>query len=315
MRNVPAMLTLLTTLAAAAAGAAPAWNLVLGAEATVSGETVTLADVAVAPVPADLADLVVLASGRPGHTATVTRRGILRKLVSHGRAAGVRLSGAEACRVTFAGQRISSEQLHESVRRALQPLVPTPAPGAPATWFELDLPDRPLAAGEDWDVNVDRHEPLAPGRNFVRVELVRAGRSEAVSATVILHSFQEVATTRRDIGRDDVLLADMFAWQWRDQAEVDQGVALGRQAVIGRSASRDVGSGKLLRTADLKDTPLVTAGEPVELQVIRGNVAVTVRAFARQAGCLGQIIPVRNELTGRLVNAKIAGPGLVEWRR
>ena len=41
----------------------------------------------------------------------------------------------------------------------------------------------------------------------------------------------------------------------------------------------------------------------------------TVRALARQAGCLGQIIPVRNEMNGRLVNARVLGSGSVEWRR
>ncbi len=57
------------------------------------------------------------------------------------------------------------------------------------------------------------------------------------------------------------------------------------------------------------------AGDAVEMTVIRGTVTVTVRATARQPGCLGQTIPVRNELNGRLVNARVAGPGLVEWRR
>ena len=49
--------------------------------------------------------------------------------------------------------------------------------------------------------------------------------------------------------------------------------------------------------------------------MIRGSVAVTLRCVARQPGTLGQTIPVRNELNGQLVNARVAGPGLVEWRR
>ena len=84
---------------------------------------------------------------------------------------------------------------------------------------------------------------------------------------------------------------------------------------MGASPTRNLKAGDYLRQSDLKETPIILAGDSVELRVNRGQVVVSVRALARQNGCLGQTIPVRNELTGRLVNARVAGPGLVEWRR
>ena len=298
-----------------ASRATAGWDLVLAESAAVGGTQVQLRDVVEIEVPADVADLVLLATGRPGRTATLSRRTILRRLVSAGQAAGVRLRGADACNVRFTGRQISAERLYEEVRRALQPLVPVPVPGAPASWFELDIPDRQLNAAGQWQVNVQRQDVLQPGRNLVQVQVLDGEHNERFNVTATLHCFQEVARSRLDIAPQENLTDDRFTWEWRDLAGDSAGLALGRGAVAGQSAARNISAGRLLREADLKATPLIESGQPVELQVVRGGVAVTVRAFARQAGCLGQVIPVRNELTGRLVNAKIAGPGLVEWRR
>jgi flagella basal body P-ring formation protein FlgA len=111
------------------------------------------------------------------------------------------------------------------------------------------------------------------------------------------------------------LAVAQFAWEWRDLTTVAPGLAVGRAAVEGRSAGRAFVAGEPLRQADLRDTPLVRAGDTVDLAVQRGSVVVTVRATARQDGVLGQIVTVRNDINGKLATGRVSGPGLVEWRR
>jgi flagella basal body P-ring formation protein FlgA len=177
------------------------------------------------------------------------------------------------------------------------------------------MPATELVVAGDWQIQLGREAELQPGRNLVPVEVVSGDRREGFSAMVILHHFGEVARARQDLSRDQPLDESLFAWQWQDLADIERGLAVGRSSVSGVSLTRNLSSGEILRQADLKETPIISAGDPVELQVRRGHVAVTVRAYARQNGCLGQTIPVRNELTGRLVHARVAGPGLVEWRK
>jgi flagella basal body P-ring formation protein FlgA len=159
-----------------------------------------------------------------------------------------------------------------------------------------------------------RAAPLAPGRNPVRCELVSGSGTFPFSVTAVLHAYGEVATARAPVRRGEVLLPDRFAWEWRDLAGVRGTAVVGREALAGASAGRSLAAGDLLLTGDLVATPVVRSGDRVELRVVRGGVAVRTMATARQAGCLGQTIPVRNELTRQLVNARIAGPGVVEWR-
>ncbi len=303
-------------LALAASAPARAWNLDLAPTVTVDAQRVTVADLATGPVPAAAGAVVVLGGGEPGTSTAVSQRLVLRHLVSAGLAAGVRMGGATECTIVFAGRQVATGDLQEAARRALQPLVPAPLAGAPAPWFELDLPARDLPTARDtWQILVQRTQPLEPGRNAVRFLLDDGGQRSAFPGTVILHAYDEIATARLPIDRDMPLDAGLFTWQWQDLATAPQGAAVGRAALAGASAGRTLAAGDLLRTSDLRETPLIRAGDPVDLTVTRGGVAITLRCTARQAGTLGQTIPVRNELNGQLVNARVAGPGLVEWRR
>jgi len=294
---------------------AAAWDLVLPDTVLVSGATARLHQVASGPVPAAAADLVLHAGGRPGTSVTITRPGVLRRLVSTGLSRGVNMRGAQVCVLVFAGSYVNSGDLTEAVRMSLQPLVPRSLPGAPDSWFELELPEREFPASGNWSVRCLRAEPLAAGRNPVRCELVDGVRRTGFSVTAVLHRFGEVAEARVAVPRDQALSENHFNWEWRDLAGVRGKPVVGREALAGASCARSLTAGDILLARDLKPTPLVRSGDTVELWLVRGSLTVRTRAVARQAGCLGQTIPVRNEMTGQLVNARVAAPGVVEWRK
>ncbi len=315
MKTLAAVLILAVSAVCGTAEAGAVWRLDLADTAVVHGATATLKDVARGPVPAGAAALVLHAGGRPGTAVRLSRQGVLRRLVDAGLAGGVRLSGAQDCVVVYEGEDISSEALTAEMRRQVQALVPASEAGAPAPWFELELPALDLAARGDWSVSLETRGLLEPGRNLLRARVTDGHHRRTLPVTVILHQYGETAEFARDASRGDAVTEDHLRWTWTDLAGVDAGLAVGRASVQGRSAARSLRVGDPLRRADLKETPLVLAGDPVELRIVRGGVAVSVRAHARQDGCEGQTIPVRNELTGRLVNARVAAPGLVEWRR
>jgi flagella basal body P-ring formation protein FlgA len=298
-----------------AAMAQDAWNLSLPDTVQATSGVITLGDLASGPVPAGARDLVIRAGLEPNTVVTVSRQDVLRRLVTAGLASGVRMTGAPVSRVMVSGRELSLQELEKEVRRCIRELVPVATDGAPASWFELELPDLDLAADGEWKVVLDRHEPLEAGRNLVRVLVVNGSREEAFVVPVVFHRFGEVATISRDLAKNRSLTDELFSWEWRDLSEVSKSLAVGREGILGCSSARGLKAGHLLRMADLKETPVVLAGDSVDLRVIRGQVCVTVRAVARQDGCLGQNIPVKNELTGRLVNARVSGPGFVEWRK
>lgn len=290
-------------------------NLVLVESARVTSGEVCLQDVAVGELPAELSSLLLTAGGAPGQSIEISRRLILRKLVQAGLAAGVNLGGATSCRVHFAGQPIAWDSWQERVDAALGDLVPPQADGAPDAWLETNVPLPSRGVQGDWRLALLSTEKLSPGRNLVRAAVVSREGREELTIQATLHAYGQVGRARAELDRDAPLRPENFNWEWVDLADSHHGLVLGADSLTGQSLKRTLAAGDLLRRTDLRETPVVRAGDPVELRASRGQVSVTIRAYARQSGVLGQVIPVRNELTGRLVNARIAGPGLVEWRR
>jgi flagella basal body P-ring formation protein FlgA len=310
--TLPALAMLLALLAPLAACA---WTVSLPDSLTATGEVVRLAELSTMPVPAEMANLLVAEVGQPGETALVTRQGVLRRLVTNGQASAVQFTGATRCVIRFGGGKVEADLLRAEVERVVAALLPAVPEGAPAAWCEIALPTEALTVVGAWTLSCARRESLPPGRSQLRLQLQDGWQTRELPVSVVAHTHGEVAVARLTVDRDRPLSAELFDWRWVDLAESPGGLVSNREQLLGASAFRSLSAGDRLRTTDLKPTPVIRANDLVELRVQRGCVAVSVRALARQAGSLGQTIPVRNELTGRLVNARVTGPGVVEWRR
>ncbi|MFO7653931.1 MAG: flagellar basal body P-ring formation chaperone FlgA [Candidatus Krumholzibacteriia bacterium] len=311
---LPVLLALLAAATAQTAAPAAAWTLDLADSCRVGGTEVRLADVALGSVPDPAAEVVLHAGGTPGRWVTLEARAILRRLVALGLAADVRLTGASACRVLLAGAELTPPELVQAVQAAAAPLIPAAAPGAPPSRLEVTVPDRSIPVARAWSVRTSETRPLSPGRNLLPVEVRSGGRVQRLTVEAVLHAYGELPVPRRALAAGTRLDDDDCAWEWVDLAAVRHGVATGRTALRGMSAGRDLAPGQPIRSADLRPTAIVRSGEPVDLRVRRGTVVVAVRATARRDGALGETIPVRNELTGRVITARVTGPGQVDWR-
>jgi flagella basal body P-ring formation protein FlgA len=294
---------------------ATAWVCALPDSATVMGEVARLGDVALGDIPPAAAKLLILSNGQPDTTVPVSRQAVLRCLVSAGLAAGVTFSGPLQCRVHFAGSRLDAAELSEAMRALLDPLVPPAQEGAPAPWYELEPPVGGVPVSGAWELQLRQLGWLMPGRNQMRFTITDELGTADLGADVVFHACEEVARVQRPVRRDEALQQDMFQWEWADLAEGRQGRLMGRQALTEVCAARPLNPGQYLQEQDVKPVPVVRSGDAVDLRIVRGSVEVTVKAMARREGSVGQTIPVRNELTGKLVNARVIRPGTVEWRR
>ncbi len=306
---------LLLLAALAAPLTARAWVLELREVWTADGGVVLLGDVALGALPADAAALVLAADGAPGGTLTLDRAAVLRRLVTERLAADVVCRGPAHCVVTFAATRLDPSRIESALREALVSWLPPAAPDGPPTTLEIagDLPSPALDGA--WSLALIEPRPLLAGRNLVRVRL-DAGRGAArFTATVVCHLHGEIARARADLQPGLPLDGDLVAWEWCDLSGLRGGELVGRAAAAGMTCASPVAAGAILRQAAVRRTPLITAGQRVELVLDRGGVSVTTMAVAREDGAGGEQISVRNELDGRLVRARVEGPGRVAWNR
>jgi flagella basal body P-ring formation protein FlgA len=292
-----------------------AWVLELPEEHVSRGASVTVAELAQGSVPAVAGQVVVVGRGQAGSVVQLQRSLILRKLVEAGCASGVVFRGASVVKVEFQGQVLAVDDLRQAIRLRLQGLVPPGQEGGPAPWFEMDMPELELQTSDQPVIKLTRNNPLPAGRSQVRVQILADDLRQTIPVNVIMHVYGEIPTARIRVDKSTPLTPELFDWQWLDLAEVKGRPVTSRELLAGSCCTRTLAAGDRLRLNDLKAIPLVRAGDMVELQIQRGGLLVTVNALARQDGTEGQTIPVKNQLNGRLVNARVTSPGKVEWRR
>lgn len=87
------------------------------------------------------------------------------------------------------------------------------------------------------------------------------------------------------------------------------GVASDVSEVVGRIARRLIAAGAGVPAAALDKETTIARGDPVAVQVVAGNARLAFDGVAEGRGGVGDVVPVRNPATKRLVHARVEGPG------
>lgn len=82
--------------------------------------------------------------------------------------------------------------------------------------------------------------------------------------------------------------------------------------IIGREAKRDIGEGQMFRSSSIEIPPVIRAGTRVSMVYRRGRLEAEASGVALEEGGERQIIKVKNEMSNRIVTARVLSPGVVE---
>jgi flagella basal body P-ring formation protein FlgA len=70
-----------------------------------------------------------------------------------------------------------------------------------------------------------------------------------------------------------------------------------------------VSPGRILLRTDLEAIPLVNPGDPVRLEVVDGDLAITLDAVARSGGAAGDKIRLEMPTSRKVIQGVVTGPG------
>ena len=77
-------------------------------------------------------------------------------------------------------------------------------------------------------------------------------------------------------------------------------------------AKRTLRVGTIIGQWDVDPMPDISAGDPVSIEMVRGNLRVTATAVAKEDGFAGETIWVQNEKSKRRIRVKVIESGRVE---
>lgn len=121
---------------------------------------------------------------------------------------------------------------------------------------------------------------------------------------------QTLVTSRLLLRGDGVSAADVHVEE-RDVTRLGYGYIENMEQVAGRSLARAVASGSVLSPGMLGGRRMVRAGDHVEMVARLDGIEVRADGVALGSGDNGARLRVRNESSGKVVDAMVSAPGVV----
>ena len=155
--------------------------------------------------------------------------------------------------------------------------------------------------------------PAVPvGRVTVRVSCESDSARWRLFVPARVSLFQEVLVTRRPLARHEVLQANDVAFIERDIGSLGDQYLTDPSLAVGKRAKRQLPGDTVLGSKHLENDEIVKRGDKVVIAAANSQISVRMPGEALEAGTVGSQIRVRNSRSGRVVNARIIGPGQVE---
>jgi flagella basal body P-ring formation protein FlgA len=276
----------------------------------VGGETYTLGEVAEfdgfdVSAQAELARLPLGRSPQPGRSAPLSEGYLHSKLAAAGWGERARILMPRNAQVTRAGQTIAAAEIEERVKAQA-------SKDAGVTAGDDNLKQEFLTAPQDvqlpkgaleWEVAaVGKY--LAPGGDRTYQVTVRVEGREAWRSLVRIRQrvYQTVAVAARPIRRDQTITADDVAMVRKVlNASKETAYLTSPQQVIGMKAKRPIGQDELLHEGVVQAPNAIGEGARISVVFETDLLRMEVPGLAMVAGQLGQVIPVRNLQSGKVV--------------
>ncbi len=297
---------LVVLLPAAAALGTP----LLKSKVTIDGEEIRLSDLLAGAGPA--ADITIAKAPEPGGKMVIATS----RVSAAARANGVAFRNPLKLRrvlVTRNGDPIARARIEKRLRAELRP-------HAPSNRFQIEFAGDvrrlivPKGQGRSAAIALHALDYDRASYQFTALLSAPAANPDArrVQVRGWLRPVISVPMPRRVIARGEVIeRADI---EWRevrtDQIERQAVTQIGK--IVGAEARYILRPGRPLRDRDLKRHAAVAKGALVTLVVQSPGLALTTRGRALKDGAIGEVIPIQNTQSKRVVQATVTGPGTAE---
>jgi flagella basal body P-ring formation protein FlgA len=175
---------------------------------------------------------------------------------------------------------------------------------------DISLPPGKLDV-EIWKVSGDFYG-ITHFRTDIRVD-ERSIRS--VPLVIHIQRFVPVMVPTRDLAAGEELLpGDVTVKQYdlsRESIRVRTGFCRPETPIVGKRVERYCQAGRVLTYEMLLDPPIVERGERVVIETTKGGVYVTSPGEARSSAAVGEKVPVKSLLSGKIIMARVVRPGTV----
>lgn len=203
----------------------------------------------------------------------------------------------------------SLDEVRSTAEQALREHYTLPGSRVVVTSEPLDLRMQLARCREPLRAIVARYANASPHMS-VRVQCPQAG-GWTVRVPLQLQLFRTVLVASHPLLRGDGLREADVRAEERDVTRLGYGYIENLGQVAGRTLSRALASGSVLTPGALGGRRMVRAGDHVQMVARLGGIEVRADGVALGSGDNGARLRVRNESSGKVVDAMVSAPGEV----
>lgn len=148
------------------------------------------------------------------------------------------------------------------------------------------------------------------GRTTIGVRC-NAEKKWSIFTSAIIKTYQVVAVLTKPIQRGEIITRQHLAIEKRDVSNLRGDFVTQIEQAENKQATRQLDTGTILSLNNLAEPKLIKRGDKVIINTTKSDFSIRMNGVAMTDGIKGQLIQVKNQSSGRIINATVVEPGLV----
>lgn len=154
------------------------------------------------------------------------------------------------------------------------------------------------------------NETMKAGRNTLTVRC-NGERHWTIYVSVVLNLYKNVLVLTQPLQRGERITSSVFTSERRDVSGLREDYFTLIEQVENKQASRALAVGTLLSLKNVSEPLLIKRGDKVDIRSTGSGLMITMSGIALSDGIKGQRINVKNQSSGRIINATVSDIGVV----
>jgi flagella basal body P-ring formation protein FlgA len=154
------------------------------------------------------------------------------------------------------------------------------------------------------------NDVIKPGRNSIGVRC-NATDKWSIFTSVAIKTYQSVLVLLQPLQRGETITPQHLSLERRDVSSLRGDFISNIEQIQNKQAIRPMQSGTVLSMRNITEPKLVKRGDKITISSVVPDFAIRMNGLAMMDGVKGQSIKIKNQSSGRIINATVIEPGLV----
>jgi len=203
-------------------------------------------------------------------------------------------------------------QSHESIAEAINSFIAQ----------NINLPGEYEVSLTPLDSRLNLPQCAEPLEAYTTNALIKAGRITigvrcntekkwSIFTSAIIKTYQMVVVLSQPIQRGEIFTRQHLAIEKREVSNLREDFVTQIEQIENKQATRQLNTGAVISLRNLVEPKLIKRGDKVVISTTKPDFSIRMTGVAMMDGVKGQLIKVKNQNSGRVLNATVIEPGLV----